>query len=83
MAVVFRAKLLGPSGFEKTLVVKQIRAELAARPEFVDLFVAEAKVTVALTHANIVPVYELGMVDGTYFLALELIDGPPVTMIFS
>jgi serine/threonine-protein kinase len=78
MAVVWRAKLHGPGGFEKVLVLKQIRPELAARPEFIDLFVAEAKVTVSLTHANIVPVYELGMLDGTYFLALEYIDGPPL-----
>src|SRR5262245_13283195 len=81
MAVVWRAKLYGPGGFEKTLVVKQIRDELAERREFIDLFVAEAKLTVALTHANIVPVYELGMVDGTYFLALELVDGPPLSTI--
>ncbi len=78
MAVVYRAKLTGPGGFEKTLVVKQIRAELSARTEFIELFVKEAKTTVQLTHANIVPVYELGMVDGTYFLALELVDGPPL-----
>jgi serine/threonine-protein kinase len=78
MAVVWHAKLHGPGGFEKSLVVKQIRPELAAAREFIDLFVAEAKVTVSLTHANIVPVYELGMVDGTYFLALEYIDGPPL-----
>lgn len=79
MAVVWRAKLFGPGGFEKTLVVKQIRDELAQRHEFIDLFVAEAKLTVSLTHANIVPVYELGMVDSTYFLALELVDGPPLS----
>jgi serine/threonine-protein kinase len=78
MAVVYRAKLTGPGGFEKTLVVKQIRAELAARAEFVELFVKEAKTTVQLTHANIVPVFELGMLDDTYFLALELVDGPPL-----
>ncbi len=81
MAVVWRAKLLGPGGFEKVLVVKQIRDELAQRHEFIDLFVAEAKLTVSLTHANIVPVFELGMVDGTYFLALELVDGPPLSTI--
>jgi serine/threonine-protein kinase len=81
MAVVWRAKLLGPGGFEKTLVVKQIRDELAKRREFIDLFVAEAKLTVSLTHANIVPVFELGMVEGTYFLALELVDGPTLTTI--
>jgi serine/threonine-protein kinase len=81
MAVVWRAKLHGPGGFEKSLVVKQIRPELAARDEFVDLFVAEAKLTVSLSHANIVPVFELGMVDGTYFLALELVDGPPLSLL--
>ena len=83
MAVVWRAKLLGPGGFEKVLVVKQIRDELAQRHEFIDLFVAEAKLTVSLTHANIVPVFELGMVDGTYFLALELVDGPPLSQIIA
>jgi len=83
MAVVWRAKLLGPGGFEKVLVVKQIRDELAQRHEFIDLFVAEAKLTVSLTHANIVPVFELGMVDGTYFLALELVDGPPLSTIIA
>ncbi|HZS40756.1 MAG TPA: serine/threonine-protein kinase [Polyangia bacterium] len=83
MAVVFRAKLHGPGGFEKVLCLKQIRGELAARPEFIDLFVAEAKLTVSLTHSNIVPVYELGMVDGTYFLALELIDGPPLAQLIA
>jgi eukaryotic-like serine/threonine-protein kinase len=81
MAVVWRAKLFGPGGFEKTLVVKQIRDELAQRHEFIELFVAEAKLTVSLTHANIVPVFELGMVDSTYFLALELVDGPPLSAI--
>jgi serine/threonine-protein kinase len=78
MAIVWRAKLHGPGGFEKSLVVKQIRPELTVTHAFIDLFVAEAKVTVSLTHANIVPVFELGMVDGTYFLALEYIDGPPL-----
>ena len=78
MAVVWRARMVGPNGFQKEFCVKQIRRELAERAEFIELFVAEAKLTVSLTHANIVPVYELGMVDGTYFLALELIDGPPL-----
>jgi serine/threonine-protein kinase len=81
MAVVWRAKLLGPGGFQKEFCVKQIREELAASAQFIDLFVAEAKITVSLTHANIVPVYELGMVDGNYYLALELIDGPPLTSV--
>lgn len=78
MADVYLARLVGPGGFEKRLVVKVIRPELAERREFCEMFVAEAKITVSLTHANIVPVYELGIIEGQYFLAMELVDGPTV-----
>ncbi len=75
MARVFLATLRGAGGFEKKLVVKQIRAELATDEAFVGRFVAEAKTTVELSHPNIVPVYELGVEQGVYFLAMELCDG--------
>jgi serine/threonine-protein kinase len=75
MARVFLATLRGAGGFEKKLVVKQIRAELATDDAFVRRFVAEAKTTVELSHPNIVPVYELGVEQGIYYLAMELCDG--------
>src|SRR5258706_768242 len=75
MARVLLATLKGAGGFEKKLVVKQIRDELAFDDEFVRRFVEEAKTTVALSHPNIVPVYELGVELGTYFLAMELVEG--------
>jgi serine/threonine-protein kinase len=75
MARVLLATLRGAGGFEKKLVVKQIRDELACDDEFVKRFVDEAKTTVALAHPNIVPVYELGVELGTYFLAMELVEG--------
>src|SRR5260370_22350897 len=78
MARVMLATLRGAGGFEKKLVVKQIRDELACDDEFVRRFVEEAKTTVALAHPNIVPVYELGVERGTYFLAMELVEGVSV-----
>lgn len=75
MAVVYLATLRGAGGFEKRLVVKQIRAELASDAAFVERFVAEAKMTVGLSHPNIVPVYELGVEQGVYFIAMELAQG--------
>src|SRR5580658_1518002 len=75
MARVVLATLRGAGGFEKKLVVKQIRDELACDDEFVRRFVEEAKTTVALAHPNIVPVYELGVELGTYFLAMEFVEG--------
>jgi eukaryotic-like serine/threonine-protein kinase len=75
MARVFLATLRGAGGFEKRLVVKQIRPELASDQSFIQRFVAEAKTTVELSHANIVPVYELGAEQGIYYIAMELCAG--------
>ncbi len=76
MAEIYLAKIVGPGGFEKQLVIKQIHPRLSGQRHFVDLFVAEAKTLVTLAHGNIVPVYELGVIDDTYFIAMEYIDGP-------
>ena len=75
MARVYLATLRGAVGFEKRLVVKQIRAELASDDAFVRRFVEEAKTSVELSHPNIVPVYELGVEHGVYYIAMELCDG--------
>lgn len=75
MAHVYLATLRGAVGFQKRLVVKQIRPELASDPAFVERFVEEAKTTVGLNHPNIVPVYELGVEQGVYYIALEFCEG--------
>jgi serine/threonine-protein kinase len=75
MARVFLATLRGAVGFEKRLVVKQIRAELAVDDAFVRRFVEEAKTAVELSHPNIVPVYELGVEQGVYYIAMEYCSG--------
>lgn len=79
MARVVLATLRGAGGFEKRLVVKQIRDELAMDQAFIHRLVDEAKMTVALSHPNIVPVYELGVEQGTYFIAMELVEGISLT----
>jgi serine/threonine-protein kinase len=75
MARVYLATLRGAVGFEKRLVVKQIRPELASDPAFVRRFVDEAKTAVELSHPNIVPVYELGVEQGVYYIAMEFCAG--------
>jgi serine/threonine-protein kinase len=75
MARVFLATLRGAVGFEKRLVVKQIRTELAVDEAFVRRFVEEAKTAVELSHPNIVPVYELGVEQGVYYIAMEHCSG--------
>ncbi len=75
MARVYLATLRGAVGFEKRLVVKQIRPELASDDAFVRRFIEEAKTAVELGHPNIVPVYELGVELGIYYIAMELCEG--------
>ncbi len=75
MAEVFKAKAHGVEGFEKILVIKRILSELGENPEFVEMFVNEAKIAVTLSHANIVQVFDLGRADENYFIAMEYVAG--------
>jgi serine/threonine protein kinase len=83
MARVHLARLRGLGGFEKRLVLKEIDPALASDPRFVQLFVEEANTLVQMSHPNIVPVYELGVVDGTYFLAMEHVRGATLDALVS
>ena len=76
MAELYKARLEGIGGFQRTFAIKRILPHLSARPEFIDMLVDEAKVAGLLSHANIVQITDLGQVDGTYFVAMEYVDGP-------
>jgi serine/threonine-protein kinase len=76
MAEVFLAKAAGPRGFEKLLVLKRILPHLATEPSFVEMFLSEARLAAQLNHPNIVQIFDFGEAEGTYFLAMEYIDGP-------
>lgn len=75
MAEVFRARLRGDGGFEKHLVIKRILPHLSSDSDFVVMLIDEARIAVSLTHPNIVQIYDLGKQDGTYYIAMELIEG--------
>ncbi len=75
MAEVFLAKAYGAHGFEKTLAIKRILPELASDPEFAARFIAEAKVAVKLSHANVVQVFDFGRIGESLFIAMEYVDG--------
>jgi serine/threonine protein kinase len=75
MAEVWRARVHGMAGFEKILVIKRILDHLGKDEEFVRLFIDEARIAVSLLHVNIVQVFELGEVDGAYFIAMEYVHG--------
>lgn len=75
MAEVFLARTAVAQGLSKELVIKKIHPEHARSQRFVSMFVAEAEIALGLNHPNIVQVFDFGKVDGSFFLAMEHIDG--------
>ncbi|MHB8873094.1 MAG: DUF2378 family protein [Myxococcaceae bacterium] len=75
MGQVYLARQKGPVGFEKLVVVKRILPHLAEEPEFIQMFFDEARIAALLNHPNIGQIYDLGEVDGTYYIAMEYVHG--------
>lgn len=75
MAAVFEAEQVGAAGFTKRMAVKIIHERFAAHPEWLQLFIDEAKLSADLVHGNIVQIYQLGRSDRGYFMAMEFIKG--------
>jgi len=76
MAEVFLARAEGPAGFSKLAVVKRVLPHMAEDEEFIQMFLNEAKLVAQLNHPNVIQIFELGQEQGTYFIAMEFIDGP-------
>jgi serine/threonine protein kinase len=71
MASVWKA--IDESG--RTLVIKRILPHLAEEPEFVEMFVREARLSARMRHPNIVRVFDHGDYEGERFLAMEYLHG--------
>jgi eukaryotic-like serine/threonine-protein kinase len=78
MASVFLCAAAGPVGFNKLLVLKLLKEELAHDEEFLTMFIDEARLAARLNHANVVQTYEVGLEDGHHFLAMDYLDGQPL-----
>jgi len=75
MAEIWLAEQDGPGGFSKQLVIKRILPSMASDMHFIEMFLDEARTVAQLTHPNIGQVFDLGELDGSYFIAMEYIDG--------
>jgi serine/threonine protein kinase len=75
MAEVYLARRAGPHGFQKLVAVKRILPQYARDPDFVAMFIDEARVCARLGHPNIVQVFDFGEQDGELYMAMEYVDG--------
>ena len=75
MAEIYKARLEGIGGFQRTFAIKRILPNLSQNSDYIGMLVDEAKVAGLLSHANIVQILELQQVDGIWFIAMEYVDG--------
>jgi serine/threonine protein kinase len=65
----------GVRGFERPVILKSLLPDLATQDGFIDQFLDEARVAATLNHPNVVSIYEVGLWNGVYFIAMEYIRG--------
>ena len=75
MGEVFLARMQSATGFEKLLVLKRLLPHLSEDPRFVAMFLDEAKIAARISHANVCQIYELGSVDGQFYMTMEYLEG--------
>jgi eukaryotic-like serine/threonine-protein kinase len=75
MAIVYLALVQGPGGFNKLVVVKELKPELAEEPAFLAMFLDEARLAAKLSHVNIVQTNEVGNDGKRTFMAMDYLDG--------
>ncbi|MBI5500498.1 MAG: serine/threonine protein kinase [Deltaproteobacteria bacterium] len=75
MAELYLAIHRSISGFEKLVVIKQILPRFTADPEFVEMFMNEARVAATLNHPNVIQIFDVGAVGDRYFIAMEFVHG--------
>src|SRR5262245_49990779 len=65
MALLHLARMRGIEGFERLVVLKQLRPELTQSRELVSMFLDEARLLAGMSHSNVVHIYDVGtMPDG-------------------
>jgi serine/threonine-protein kinase len=75
MAEIFLATQIGREGFQKPVILKRIHTTIYADPQFRNMFIDEAHISMSLSHSNIVQILDLGVGQGRYFLVMEVVDG--------
>jgi serine/threonine protein kinase len=81
MSELYRARMTAAAGVTKQVVIKKIHPHYAGNSAFVSMFINEARIAVGLSHGNIAQVFDFGEVDGEYYLAMEWVDGQPLSRV--
>jgi TonB family protein len=83
MAEVWKARMRGVEGFQKTVAIKKILPHLGDNADFVSMFIDEAKLAAQLSHPNIIHIYDLGKIGRDYYIAMEYVEGKDLRSILN
>ncbi|HEV8631987.1 MAG TPA: serine/threonine-protein kinase, partial [Thermoanaerobaculia bacterium] len=83
MAEVWKARMKGVEGFQKTVAIKKILPHLTDSVDFVTMFIDEAKLAAQLNHPNIIHIYDLGKLESDYYIAMEYVEGKDLRSILN
>ncbi len=75
MAAVHFGRLTGPAGFARPVAIKRLHAQYARDPEFVRMFLDEARLAARIQHPNVVPILDVLRVKGEVFLVMDYVAG--------
>jgi serine/threonine protein kinase len=75
MATIHIGRLLGPVGFARTVAIKRLHPQFAKDPEFVAMFLDEARLTARIRHPNVVSTLDVVATDGELFVVMEYVAG--------
>ncbi len=75
MATVYLGRSRGLGDFERLFAIKMIHENLCESPEFVSLFLNEARIAARIHHPHVVPVYDIDIEDGRYYLSMDYVSG--------
>lgn len=81
MATVFLARRSGAGGFQRFVAIKRLHPHLQGEPEFVEMFLDEARLAALIHHPNVVPILEVGESDAGYYLVMEYVEGDTLSKI--
>jgi serine/threonine-protein kinase len=75
MATVHFGRLRGPLGFSRTVAVKRLHPQYARDPEFVAMFIDEARLAARIRHPNVVQTLDVVATEGELFLVMDYVQG--------
>jgi serine/threonine protein kinase len=75
--------LSGPAGFARTVAIKRLRDEYTDDPEFVSMFLDEARLAARIHHPNVVPTLEVVQSEEGTFLVMEYVHGESLAKLLS